>query len=80
MAGGGRELSWARKFKSRADLAATVSRVHDPLMRGEVVNKASARLGVLPRISDHFWQSARVNCFLGGAHHLGCSGGASAAA
>jgi DNA primase len=29
-------------------LAETVSRVHDPLMRGEVVNKASARLGVSP--------------------------------
>src|SRR6266705_2593445 len=29
-------------------LAETVSRVHDPLMRGEIVNKASARLGVSP--------------------------------
>lgn len=29
-------------------LAETVSRVHDPLMRGEIVNKASARLGVPP--------------------------------
>src|SRR6266576_6839663 len=27
-------------------LAETVSRVHDPLMRGEVVNKVSARLSV----------------------------------
>ena len=27
-------------------LADTVARVHDPLMRGEVANKVSARLGV----------------------------------
>ena len=27
-------------------LAQTVGRVHDPFMRGEVANKASARLGV----------------------------------
>lgn len=50
---------WIEREASRADLdslgakmelarrlAETVARVHDPFMRGEVVNKASARLGV----------------------------------
>ena len=36
------------KIKAARNLAGTVSRVHDPVLRGEVVNKASARLGVAP--------------------------------
>jgi DNA primase len=36
------------KLQLARRLAETISRVHDPLMRGEVVNKASARLGVSP--------------------------------
>ncbi len=36
------------KIQAARNLAATVSRVHDPVLRGEVVNKASARLGVAP--------------------------------
>jgi len=38
--------SMAAKMEIARRLAQTISRVHDPLMRGEVVNKASARLGV----------------------------------
>ena len=34
------------KIQAARNLAATVSRVHDRVLRGEVVNKASARLGV----------------------------------
>ena len=34
------------KMQLARKLAETVSRVHDPMMRGEVVNKVSARLGV----------------------------------
>jgi DNA primase len=50
----GREMEMAdvrslgAKMQLARRLAETVSRVHDPLMRGEVVNKASARLGVSP--------------------------------
>ena len=40
--------SLGAKMQVARRLAETVSRVHDPLMRGEVVNKASARLGVSP--------------------------------
>ena len=40
--------SLGAKLQLARRLAETVSRVHDPLMRGEVVNKASARLGVSP--------------------------------
>jgi DNA primase len=40
--------SLGAKMQLARRLAETVSRVHDPLMRGEVVNKASARLGVSP--------------------------------
>jgi DNA primase len=40
--------SLGAKLQVARRLAETVSRVHDPLMRGEVVNKASARLGVPP--------------------------------
>ena len=36
------------KIQAARNLAATVSRVHDPVLRGEVVSKASARLGVAP--------------------------------
>ena len=36
------------KIQAARNLAATVSRVHDPILRGEVVSKASARLGVAP--------------------------------
>ena len=38
--------SLGAKMQLARQLADTVSRVRDPLMRGEVVNKASARLGV----------------------------------
>jgi len=40
--------SMSAKIQAARNLAATVSRVHDPVLRGEVVNKASARLGVAP--------------------------------
>jgi DNA primase len=40
--------SMGAKIQAARNLAATVSRLHDPLLRGEVVNKASARLGVAP--------------------------------
>jgi DNA primase len=40
--------SLGAKMQVARRLAETVSRVHDPLMRGEVVNRASARLGVSP--------------------------------
>jgi DNA primase len=40
--------SMGAKIQAARNLAETVSRVHDPVLRGEVVNKASARLGVAP--------------------------------
>jgi DNA primase len=40
--------STSAKIQAARNLAGTVSRVHDPVLRGEVVNKASARLGVAP--------------------------------
>ena len=40
--------SMGAKIQAARNLAATVSRVHDPVLRGEVVSKASARLGVAP--------------------------------
>ena len=40
--------SMGAKIQAARNLAATVSRVHDPVLRGEIVNKASARLGVAP--------------------------------
>jgi DNA primase len=40
--------STGAKIQAARNLAGTVSRVHDPVLRGEVVNKASARLGVAP--------------------------------
>ena len=40
--------SMSAKIQAARNLAATVSRVHDPVLRGQVVNKASARLGVAP--------------------------------
>ena len=40
--------SMGAKIQAARNLAATVSRVHDPVLRGVVVNKASARLGVAP--------------------------------
>jgi len=40
--------SLGAKLQLARRLAETISRVHDSLMRGEVVNKASARLGVSP--------------------------------
>jgi DNA primase len=40
--------SMSAKIQAARNLAATVSRVHDPVLRGEVVSKASARLGVAP--------------------------------
>ena len=40
--------SMSSKIQAARNLATTVSRVHDPVLRGEVINKASARLGVAP--------------------------------
>jgi DNA primase len=40
--------SMGAKIQAARNLAATVSRIHDPVLRREVVNKASARLGVVP--------------------------------
>jgi DNA primase len=40
--------STGAKIQAARNLAMTVSRVHDPVLRGEVINKASARLGVTP--------------------------------
>jgi DNA primase len=40
--------SMGAKIQAARNLAATASRVHDPVLRGAVVNKASARLGVAP--------------------------------
>src|SRR4030095_4085988 len=40
--------SMGAKIQAARNLAATVSRIHDPLLRGEVVKQASARLGVVP--------------------------------
>jgi len=40
--------SMGAKIQVARDLAGTVSRVHDSLLRSEVVNRASARLGVSP--------------------------------
>ena len=40
--------STGAKIQAARNLAATVSRVHDPILRGEVISKASARLGVAP--------------------------------
>jgi DNA primase len=40
--------SMGAKIQAARNLAATVSRVHVPVLRGEVVNKTSARLGVAP--------------------------------
>jgi DNA primase len=40
--------SMGAKLQAARNLAATASRVHDPVLRGAVVNKASARLGVAP--------------------------------
>src|SRR5262245_26576868 len=40
--------SMGAKIQAARNLAATVSRVHDLVLRGEAVNKASARLGVAP--------------------------------
>jgi len=40
--------SMGAKIQAARNLAGTISRVHDPMLRAEVVNKASARLGVVP--------------------------------
>src|SRR6266699_1905021 len=40
--------SMGAKIQAARNLAATASRVHNPVLRGAVVNKASARLGVAP--------------------------------
>jgi DNA primase len=40
--------SMSAKIQVARNLAGTISRVQDPLLRGEVVNRASARLGVAP--------------------------------
>jgi DNA primase len=41
--------SLAAKMQLARELAATVARVHDPMMRGEVASKVSARIGVAMR-------------------------------
>jgi DNA primase len=40
--------SMSSKIQAARNLATTASRVHDPVLRGEVINKVSARLGVAP--------------------------------
>jgi DNA primase len=40
--------STGAKIQAARNLAGRISRVHDPVLRGEVINKASARLGVAP--------------------------------
>ena len=40
--------SMGAKIQAARNLAATVSRVHDAVLRGEIVNKASARLSIAP--------------------------------
>ena len=40
--------SMGAKIQAARNLAMIVSRVNDPVLRGEVINKASARLGVAP--------------------------------
>jgi DNA primase len=40
--------SMTAKVRAARSLARTISRVHNPVVRGEVVNKASARLGIAP--------------------------------
>lgn len=45
-ASGGEINSLAGKMDIARRLGQTISRIHDPLMRGEVISKASARLGV----------------------------------
>jgi len=40
--------SMGAKIQAARNLAMTVSRVHDAVLRGEVISKASARLGVAP--------------------------------
>ena len=40
--------SLGAKMQLARELAATVSHVHDPMLRGQVVNKVSSRLGVPP--------------------------------
>ena len=40
--------SMGAKIQAARNLAGTASRVRDPVLRGEVVNKASARLGIAP--------------------------------
>src|SRR5262245_12863404 len=40
--------SMGAKMQAARNLAATVSRLRDPVLRAEVINKASARLGVAP--------------------------------
>jgi DNA primase len=40
--------SMGAKIQAARNLAGTVSRVHNAVLRGEIVNKASARLGVAP--------------------------------
>lgn len=75
--------SLGAKLQLARRLAETVSRVHDPLMRGEVVNKASARLGVSPadfgtllsikpreRVSSETSESARSHAAPGPRHDI----------
>jgi DNA primase len=40
--------SMGAKIQTARNLSATVARVHDPVLRAEVVNRVSARLGVAP--------------------------------
>jgi DNA primase len=40
--------SMSSKIQAARNLATTASRVHDPVLRGEVINKVSARLAVAP--------------------------------
>jgi DNA primase len=61
--------SMGEKIQVARDLAATVSRVHDPVLRGEIVNKTSARLGVVP--ADFESMLAKPARATGGSANLG---------
>ena len=61
--------SMGAKIQAARNLAMTVSRVHDAVLRGEVINKASARLGVAP--TDFESLLAKRTRAAGGSVNLG---------
>jgi DNA primase len=57
--------SLGAKMQLARKLAETVSRVHDPFMRGEVVSKMSARLGVSPADFETLLSRQKAEGFAG---------------